>query len=242
MSQTSAITSRLNYRSILDNALVAYQKKTGKDLRSHPLLSKLRTSNSPDEILTTLREQISGFSQTSSCDKTFTKWLDPTVNVLFAFSATVVAGVTLTYPPAAVIFSAIGVLLSTVKAVRATEAALVSLFERIESFFRRLEAYIAVPSIAGMKDTMVRIMVEVLSILAIVTKEIKQNRAATFLKKLAGRSDIEDALQRLDKLTQEEGWMAAAQGLMATHRVEERVTDALPRYLSRSRENYTTYR
>jgi hypothetical protein len=40
---------------------------------------------------------------------------------------------------------------------------------------------------------------------------------------LAGRSDIEDALQRLDKLTQEEHRMATAQDLRATHRVDERV-------------------
>jgi hypothetical protein len=34
-----------------------------------------------------------------------------------------------------------------------------------------------------------------------------------FLKKVAGRSDIEDALRRLDKLTQEEHRMATAQTL-----------------------------
>jgi hypothetical protein len=38
-----------------------------------------------------------------------------------------------------------------------------------------------------------------------------------------GRSDIEDALRRLDKLTQEESLMAAAQGLRATHGVSEAV-------------------
>jgi hypothetical protein len=43
------------------------------------------------------------------------------------------------------------------------------------------------------------------------------------LKKLAGRSDIEDALQRLDKLTQEEHRMATAQDLRATCRVDDRV-------------------
>jgi len=54
----------------------------------------------------------------------------------------------------------------------------VDLFERIEGFFRRLEAYIDVPSNAGMTDTIVKIMVEVLLILAIVTKEIKRNKAS----------------------------------------------------------------
>ena len=44
-----------------------------------------------------------------------------------------------------------------------------------------------------------------------------------FGKKLIGRTDMEDALKRLDKLTQEESQMAAAQNLKATHTVDERV-------------------
>jgi hypothetical protein len=45
------------------------------------------------------------------------------------------------------------------------------------------------------------------------------------VKKLAGRTDIEDALGRLDRLTQDEVGMTAAQGLMATHGVDDRVRD-----------------
>lgn len=59
-----------------------------------------------------------------------------------------------------------------------SEGALVDLFERIEGFFRRLEAYVDVPSNGGMTDTIVKIMVEVLLILAIVTKEIQWNKAS----------------------------------------------------------------
>jgi hypothetical protein len=39
--------------------------------------------------------------------------------------------------------------------------------------------------------------------------------------KLIGRTEMEDALKRLDKLTQEEVQMAVAQNLKATHTVEE---------------------
>jgi hypothetical protein len=46
-----------------------------------------------------------------------------------------------------------------------------------------------------------------------------------FLKKLVGRKDIEDALKRLDTLTQEEARMAAAQILHLTHIVDNKVTD-----------------
>ena len=44
-----------------------------------------------------------------------------------------------------------------------------------------------------------------------------------YLKKLVGRTDIEDALKRLDKLTQEEARMATAQVLKITHAVDDRV-------------------
>ena len=44
-----------------------------------------------------------------------------------------------------------------------------------------------------------------------------------YLKKLIGKTDIEDALKRLDKLTQEESRMAAAENLKVTHAVDERV-------------------
>jgi len=43
------------------------------------------------------------------------------------------------------------------------------------------------------------------------------------VKKLVGRNDIEDALGRLDWLTQEEVRMAAAQGLKVTHKVDGKV-------------------
>jgi hypothetical protein len=92
-----------------------------------------------------------------------------------------------------------------------------------------------------MTNVIVKIMVEVLNILAIATREIKQGRTSElprplqcidsahlssekFLKKLVGKTDIEDALGRLDKLTQEEVRMATAQLLKITHGVDVKVT------------------
>jgi hypothetical protein len=43
------------------------------------------------------------------------------------------------------------------------------------------------------------------------------------MRKLIGRADIEDALKRLDNLTQEESRMATAQVLKATRSVDDRV-------------------
>ena len=51
----------------------------------------------------------------------------------------------------------------------------------MENIFRRLETYTDVPQTAGMTYTILNVMVEVLRILAIATKEIKENRASKLL-------------------------------------------------------------
>jgi len=63
--------------------------------------------------------------------------------------------------------------------VHANQDTLLDVFERIESFFRRLEIYTEVPPTPEMMDIIIQIIAEVLSILGIVTKEIKQGRTST---------------------------------------------------------------
>ena len=62
--------------------------------------------------------------------------------------------------------------------VRSSADTLIDIFERIENVFRRLEVYTEVPPTLEMMDMMVKIMVEILSILGIATKEIKQGRTS----------------------------------------------------------------
>jgi hypothetical protein len=50
-------------------------------------------------------------------------------------------------------------------------------------------------------------------------------RLEKYMKRLIGRTDVEDALKKLDKLTDEEARMAVAQNLKATHNVDERVRE-----------------
>lgn len=85
--------SRSNLDSIFSSAFKAYKEKTGKDITSHPLAIEIQSCHSPDAILAVLRQQIPMSSQSQSTDERFTKWLIPTVNVLYAFSATIGEGV-----------------------------------------------------------------------------------------------------------------------------------------------------
>ncbi|KAI0268068.1 hypothetical protein BGY98DRAFT_1180498 [Russula aff. rugulosa BPL654] len=165
-----------NFQLVINNALDEYKKRTKKDLLAHPLVTDLQSCNTPSAILSVLQHQVQGLDESQRSDDRWTRWLDPTVNVLFTLSSTLGEGVGLVFSPAKVIFAGFGVLLSAAKGARASQNTLIDIFERIEMFFRRLEVYTRVSPTTEMMDIMIQIMVEVLSILGIATKEIKQGR------------------------------------------------------------------
>jgi hypothetical protein len=90
-----------------------------------------------------------------------------------------------------------------------------------------------IPPTTIMTEVIVKIMVEVLSVLALATRQIKQGRLSKcaithtlpmaqcavekFAKKLLGESEVEAVLQRLDRLTQDEARMTVAQTLGVVH-------------------------
>ena len=100
MSQASPdIPSHANYQTIFDSALQAYKKKTGKDLPSTPLFRTLETCRSSDDVIATLRQEVPAPNQSGSSDDRLTRWLDPTVRVINAFSATIGGAVALVSLP-----------------------------------------------------------------------------------------------------------------------------------------------
>jgi hypothetical protein len=84
-----------------------------------------------------------------------------------------------------------------------------------------------------MTDIIVKIVVELLSVLSLATKQIRQGRFSKpiimyellasqftiekFAKKLFGESEVEAVLQRLDRLTQDEARITVAQTLSVVH-------------------------
>src|ERR1700733_14945970 len=93
MSHSDPTASSSNFQLIINNALDSYKRRTKNDLRSHPLAAPLQFSKSPSEILAVLQEQVQGLGQSQRNDDRWTRWLDPTVNVLFTFSAALGEGV-----------------------------------------------------------------------------------------------------------------------------------------------------
>ena len=64
----------------------------------------------------------------------------------------------------------------TIKDVDRSYDALIGLLETIERFLSRLDVYTKVPPTVAMGKIIVKILVELLSTIALVTKQIKQSR------------------------------------------------------------------
>jgi hypothetical protein len=129
-TEPSTSTSHSNFVSIFNAALEKYKHKTENDLASHPLLPALQSCDSPEAILIVLREQVPAFGRSQNADDRLTKWVTPTVHVLYSFSDTLGQGIGLVnikllpreescsdiyfqaFPPAGVVFAGICVLLS----------------------------------------------------------------------------------------------------------------------------------
>ena len=99
MSQApSSSTSSSRFQSIFNAALKAYKKKTKNDLLKYPLAARLQACKSPGDILAVLQDKVDEFDESRSADERLSRWLNPTINVLYAFSSTIGQGVGLLRP------------------------------------------------------------------------------------------------------------------------------------------------
>ena len=100
MSHTrpASTSSSSNSQIIFNNALKVYERRTKHNLLAHPLAVQLQSCKEPSNILILLQQQVQELNHSQSSDERLTKWLNPTVNVLYAFSKTLGEGVSLVCP------------------------------------------------------------------------------------------------------------------------------------------------
>jgi hypothetical protein len=92
MSRISPMSSS-DIQSIFNAALQAYERKTKNKLLVHPLAAQLQSCDSPTTVLCILQDLIQQLDQRRSRGERARNLLNPTVNVLFAFSSTLGEGV-----------------------------------------------------------------------------------------------------------------------------------------------------
>lgn len=88
-----ASSSSSNFQTIFNASLQAYENKTKDKLLDHPLAAQLQSCGSSNGVLSILQDLIQQFDQRRASDLRLKNWLNPTVNVLYTFSATLGSGV-----------------------------------------------------------------------------------------------------------------------------------------------------
>ena len=84
----STTASSSKFQLIINDALKVYNRRTKNDLLLHPLAIEIQNCDSPSDILSVLQQQVQGPDQSKRGDDRWTKWLDPTINIILAFSQT----------------------------------------------------------------------------------------------------------------------------------------------------------
>ncbi|KAF8259848.1 hypothetical protein EI94DRAFT_959674 [Lactarius quietus] len=206
-----------SFQSILD-AVDKYAEQTGVKLNENPFAEKVKTCDSPSAVLVLLQDNLKAFKDFRDKNRKFIECIGPLVQFVHAFSGVLgeVAGL-IPFQPTKLIFVGIDVLFTAADGVSASYDALLELFECIGNFVKRLHIYSEIPLETLMKDIVAKIMVELISILALAKKQIGRGRLKQFAKRLLGDSEIETILKRLDRLTQEEARMTVTQTLAIVH-------------------------
>ena len=207
------------FQQLFEAALKEYERKR---FHTHPLARQLQYCDSPSSFLAILHDQFQCYKQSTNRDERLTIWFLPVVIILDQPRL----GCSDMEPT------------QMITNVHASQG-LMEIFDGIGNFVIRLESYIEAPPMTdAVKAIIVKILTEVIDFLGLVTKEVKQSRTSKsitdgtfpvadkdlekFARTLIGKTDIEDAPRRWDRLMEEEARVLAAQAYV-TRNVGTRV-------------------
>jgi hypothetical protein len=126
------------------------------------------------------------------------------------------------------------------KELNASYDELVNFLESIEQLLKPLDVYTQIPPTPAMDEMVVKIMTELLSTLALTTKELTQGRRSecvlidlfpftqcnseSFVKSRFREKNAEAVLRRLDRLSQTEARTTAAEILKVVHGLVQNIS------------------
>ncbi|KAH9971122.1 hypothetical protein BGW80DRAFT_1446609, partial [Lactifluus volemus] len=224
--------------SILQDAIKQYEKDIGTSLIENQFAVRLRSCDTIESITEALEEQahdLSGFVMITSIRR-----MARVLCTVFLGPGTPLGGLgglgaiqvghdigSVYLQPVKLVFSALGILLVTVKDVDASYDVLLKLFESLGNFIQRFDIHTETLPTMVISRLIVKIIVELLSTLAQVTK---------YLLKVSEEDEVEATLKKLDIFTQDEARAIGAntekRQLFANVVTGDRMRQDLQRWLS----------
>ncbi|KAI9433643.1 hypothetical protein H4582DRAFT_2081960 [Lactarius indigo] len=151
-----------------------YTEQTGISLKEIPFADKVNGCDCPSAVLFLIQENLEAFKGYRDQSRRFIDCLSPVVQFVHAFSGILFFLRKVPFQPAKLIFVGISVLFTAADGISASYDALLELFECIGSFLKRLHIYTEISLDPFMTDIVAKIMVELISILALAKKQINR--------------------------------------------------------------------
>ncbi|KAH9971440.1 hypothetical protein BJV74DRAFT_799128 [Russula compacta] len=203
--QPDIITPSSYLQSVFNLTLVEYSKQTGIDLITHSFAAGLDDIYSVDRVITTLRER-TGASNMGDPIAQLVGQLKSIVHIvsLLSPSEALSENIDPRFSPVKAVFTGIAVLLAVANDSGANYDAILDLFDSIESSLKFLRISVEIPSHLIVIQKAMKILFQLILVLAVATKQAKRGRTQKVKEKLLKEGDIGHVLRRLNRLTQDE--------------------------------------
>ncbi|KAF7363939.1 hypothetical protein MSAN_01052200 [Mycena sanguinolenta] len=202
-------------------AIESYEADTEIKLQTHVLA----VCKNPEDVLDALDGELRRFNAYRDKKENLRKWLKPMLNLIDTLSETAGEAAALSFPPGKLVFVALGVLVQAAKDVSERYDNIIALCQHLYSFLERLRVYMSGQLLGRMRELVIQMLAHLLSIFAMVTKEIKRNRFGAFWRSLLNDTTVKDALGKLDNLIEEERSMGIANAMVWSQQILSLVQD-----------------
>ncbi|KIK60102.1 hypothetical protein GYMLUDRAFT_244542 [Collybiopsis luxurians FD-317 M1] len=211
-----------DFEKLWVKALVSYKEQTGRNLYQVQV-AQFPDHPSVDNIVSILETKSKGFKAFREKDKNIRKVLKPFVRLVEMFNDTVGDMASASVPGGKAIFVAFGVLLEATKGVTEVYDALEELSEKLQDALTRIELHFNTDSkpSSRLRDIFIEMLVQVLHVFGFLIKypeskakktlHVFWQRSKDLGKSLLGEKEVQEALQKLDKLTNREALMEIAE-------------------------------
>ncbi|CAK5271110.1 unnamed protein product [Mycena citricolor] len=224
------------WKRLLDDAITAYEEKTGKKLDELPFAHDVENCTTLDDFFVALDKHQKAFGDFRSQGERIRAILNPIVSLTQAVIDPAAEAAATFVPGGKGIFVVVAAFLQASKRVSANYDALELVLLRFQPCLIRLEMYLGLDSFdqrRALRDVFLKILVLMIKIFGLLTTELKsihklkrgrcwvrQKRIKDWVGQLLQAGDTRDALNELDELTKQEGLAAVIESVRAAERAQ----------------------
>ncbi|TRM56455.1 hypothetical protein BD626DRAFT_575688 [Schizophyllum amplum] len=198
-----------------NNAVERYERETGINLSS----SDAESHDSTDAIFEYIDQHQTTFRRfRAEGPQALRSKIKPIAAIVQTLCGTLGEAVTLSFPPGKAVFAAIFVVIQAARQVSDDFDAILDVFDAMNHHLRIVNVIAMRDMPEALREASVKLLVQILVVLGVVTKLQRTNRIKLWLKKLGQSKEVSSALDDLGRLATNHHQIVGAATLDAVNR------------------------